>query len=73
MEPRNERDFLTARFQEEKERDGLVDMKFFFGQVSEQTVDDVCGEVNRLHRLVEEGKYEVVERWGDSQGVAPAL
>ena len=47
--------------------DGLVDLKFFFGQVSESTVGDVCEEVNRLYKLVDEGKYTKLERWGDAK------
>ena len=49
MEPRKERDLLVDHFQRMKKDEGLVDMKFFFGQVSEATVDDFCEEVNRLY------------------------
>ena len=59
---------LADRFQAMKADGGLVDMKFFFGQVSESTVDDFCEEVNRLYKLVEEGKYKKVEKWGDGKG-----
>lgn len=68
MEPQKERDLLTTRFQEKKKHDGLVDMKFFLGQVSEHAVDDVCEEVNRLYKLVEEGKCKSVPSWGDRKG-----
>ena len=44
-------------------------MKFFFGQVSEATVDDFCEEVNRLYKLVEDGKYTKVESWEDGKGL----
>ena len=60
---------LADRFQRMKADDGLVDMRFFFGQVSESTVDDFCEEVNRLYKLVKEGKYTKVEDWGDGKGL----
>ena len=49
-----------------------MDMKFFFGRVSEATVDDFCEEVNRLYRLVEEGKFTEISHWGDAKGL-PAI
>lgn len=70
MESPKERDMLRKRFQQLKENDGLVDMKFFLGQVSEHTVDDVCEEVNRLYKLVEEGKCKLVTSWGDGKGLS---
>ena len=69
MDSRAERALLTERFQRMKANDGLVDLKFFFGQVSESTVSAVCEEVNRLYRLVDEGKYTKLERWGDAKGL----
>ena len=69
MESQKERDLLTERFQRMKEKEGLVDMKFFFGQVSETTVDDFCEEVNRLYKLVEEGRYKTVKTWGDGKNL----
>ena len=69
MEPRKERDLLVDHFQRMKKDEGLVDMKFFFGQVSEATVDDFCEEVNRLYRLVDEGKFTKVKSWGDAKGL----
>ena len=60
---------LAARFQRMRDEEGLVDMKFFFGQVSEATVDDFCEEVNRLHKFVEEGKFTEIKHWGDSKGL----
>ena len=54
-----------------KSNDGLVDMKFFFGQVSESTVDSFCEQVNRLYKLVEDGKYKEVKSWGDAKGLPP--
>ena len=61
---------LVARFQAMKANDGLKDLKFFFGQVSEATVDDFCEEVNRLYKLVDEGKCTKVDDWGDGEGIA---
>jgi hypothetical protein len=69
MEPRKERDLLVERFQRMKKDEGLVDMKFFFGEVSEATVDDFCEEVNRLYKLVDEGKFTKVESWDDAKGL----
>jgi len=65
MEKRTERQQLVDRFQRMKAEDGLLDMKFFFGPVSETTVDGFCEEVNRMYRFVEEGKYTEVTEWGD--------
>lgn len=59
---------LAARFQAMKEN-GLKDLKFFFGKVSEATTDEFCEEVNRLYRLVEEGKYTDVDDWEDGKGL----
>ena len=69
MEPQKERDLLAARFKRMKAENGLVDLKFFFGQVSECTVDDFCGEVNRLYKLVDDGKCTKLEDWGDAVGL----
>ena len=60
---------LASRFEKMRAESGLVDMKFFFGQVAESTVDDFCEEVNRLHKLVEEGKCTKVEGWSDAKGL----
>ena len=69
MGSRKERDLLVERFQRMRKDDGLLDMKFFFGQVSEYTVDDFCEEVNRLYKLVGEGKCTKLDRWGDGKGL----
>ena len=69
MEPQGARDQLASRFQKMKEEGGLLDMKFFFGQVSETTVDGFCEEVNRLHKLVEEGRFTEIKCWGDAKGL----
>ncbi len=60
------REALLTRFHKMKE-EGLRDMKFFLGKVSESTVEEVCGEVNRLYDEVAKGNVKVVESWGDSQ------
>ncbi len=69
MESQKEQAALVKRFQRMKDEDGLVDLKFFFGQVSESTVDDFYEEVNRLYKLVEDGKYTKIKRWGDAKGL----
>ena len=63
-----EQQTLVARFQAMK-ANGLKDLKFFFGQVSESTVDDFCEEVNRLYKLVDEGKCTKIDDWGDGVGL----
>jgi len=60
---------LFARFQAKTADDGLKDMKFFFGRVSESTVDTFCEEVNRLYRLVDEGKCTRIDDWDDGKGL----
>ena len=62
---------LASRFQEMKEEEGLLDMKFFFGEVSETTEEGFCEEVNRMYKLVDEGRCQKVERWGDFKGELP--
>ena len=69
MEPQGARDQLASRFQEMKETGGLLDMKFFFGHVSEATVDGFCEEVNRLYKLVDEGRFTEIRSWDDSKGL----
>jgi hypothetical protein len=66
MNVHTEQQKLVARFQAMKEN-GLKDLKFFFGQVSESTTDAFCEEVNRLYRLVEEGRFTDVADWGDGK------
>lgn len=62
MTNKTERQKLAERFQVMKARDGLTDMKFHLGQVSETTTDAVCGEVNRLLDNLESGKvHEVID------------
>lgn len=56
---------LLADFQAKK-ANGLKDMKFFLGKVSESTVEDVCAEVMQLYDAVAQGNAKVVESWKDS-------
>ena len=56
---------LAERFTEMK-RSGLKDMKFFLGQVSEETVEDVCTDVNRVLKMNDDGQYTVLDKWGDT-------
>jgi hypothetical protein len=69
MNVHTEQESLVARFQAMKTNDGLKDLKFFFGQVSESTTDAFYAEVNRLYKLVDEGKYTEVDNWGDGVGL----
>lgn len=69
MTTQTEQAKLVERFHKMTAEDGLRDMKFFFGQVAEATVDEFCGEVNRLYTLVEEGKFTKIESWGDGKGL----
>lgn len=63
---------LVRRFEEMKAA-GLRDMKFFLGSVSEETVEAVCAEVNRLHDMVDKGKdVKEMTSWGDSNRQHPA-
>lgn len=59
------RETLVADFQAKKAA-GLKDMKFFLGNVTESTVEDVCAEVNRLYAEVAKGNVKTLESWGDS-------
>jgi hypothetical protein len=59
------REQLLATF-EEKKAAGLKDMKFFFGNVTESTVDEVCADVNKLYAEVAKGNVKAVEAFGDS-------
>lgn len=48
-------------FREEKEKNGLVDMKFCVGDVSEATPESFCREANSI----QEGAFKV-HTWDDS-------
>lgn len=60
---------LQTKFRAMREN-GLRDMKFSLGKVSESTVEDVCAVVNRVLADVDDGKAKTVEKWGDSNRVA---
>jgi len=59
------KDELLSTFAQKKEH-GLKDMKFFFGNVKESTVEDVCAEVNRLYAEEKKGNVKTIESWADS-------
>jgi len=69
MTTQTEQQQLVARFHAMKTNEGLLDLKFFFGQVSESTTDSFCAAVNKLYRLVDEGKYTDLDCWGDGVGL----
>ena len=58
MARQTERQRLSERFHTMKTSDGLTDMKFHLGKVSEATTEAVCAEVNRLLDNVESGKVQ---------------
>ena len=62
-----ERQRLLERFQAMKATQGLTDIKFHLGKVSEATTEDVYAEVNRLLDNVENGKVQKLSEWGDSR------
>jgi hypothetical protein len=41
-------------------------MKFFFGDVTESTVDEVCADVNKLYAEVAKGNVKTLKAFGDS-------
>lgn len=59
-----ERHGLSQRFEKMK-AEGLTDMKFFLGETSNATVEEVCGDVNRVLDRLADGKFTVVEKWDD--------
>lgn len=63
-----ERQKLAERFQEMKAQ-GLTDMKFHLGRVSEATTEAVCAEVNKLLDNINSGKVQRLDSWGDSRRV----
>lgn len=50
---------------EELRRQGLVDMKFFVGEVSDATTEDFCAEFLRLDQLICDGECQPLD-FGDS-------
>ena len=65
MNVSTERHALTRRFNKMKDNDGLLDMKFFLGDTSEATVEQVCGDVNHVLELYKDNKGREVTSWGD--------
>lgn len=61
----NAKDILSADFQAKKAH-GLRDLKFFIGNVSGKTVEEVCSDVNHVFASIEAGNYIVLEAWNDS-------
>ncbi len=59
------RDTLTADFQAKK-ANGLKDLKFFFGNVSDSTVEGFCAAVNKIYAEVAKGNVIHQKSWGDS-------
>ncbi len=57
---------LQTNFRAMQENQGLRDMKFSLGKVSESTVEDVCVVVNRVLDEVDGGRAKTVAEWGDS-------
>jgi hypothetical protein len=56
-----ERQRLADRFNVMKSKDGLTDMKFHLGSVSETTTEAVCGAVNfMLDKLQRNEVYKLV-------------
>ncbi len=62
----SERETLLDRFQAMTAENGLRDMKFFLGKVSETTVEAVCEVVNKVYHLVESGDFKEVNTWCES-------
>lgn len=55
---------FEQRFQELREQ-GLVDMKFFVGEVSDATAEEFCEEFVQMEALILEGKVRPLD-FGDS-------
>ena len=55
-----ERQKLNERFRAMKASDGLLDMKFTLGKVSEASTEQVCREINRMLDAfeLEEGRWD---------------
>ena len=72
MTRQTERQRLVERFQSMKAQDGLTDMKFHLGRVSEATTEAVCAEVNKLLDNILDDKVQRLTSWGDSRRKALA-
>ena len=62
MTTQTERQRLNSRFENMKASQGLLDMKFQLGKVSETTTEAVCAEVNRMVDNFEKGLGFVLVR-----------
>ncbi len=58
-------ELLQQRYEKLKE-EGLIDIKFAFGSLSEATLDEVCGSINAALDAVERKDYVEFPRVGDS-------
>jgi hypothetical protein len=61
------REILTADFQAKKKDKGLKDLKFFLGNVSDSTVEDVCAVVLKVYDEVDKKNFIIQKSWNDSQ------
>jgi len=66
MATKTEREKLSDRFHAMKASDGLLDMKFHLGRVSEATTDQVCGRINAMLDDYADGRVHWIESWKDS-------
>ena len=66
MATQTEREKLAARFHAMKAADGLQDMKFHLGRVSEATTDQVCGRINSMLDDYAEDRVHWIDSWKDS-------
>jgi hypothetical protein len=46
---------------------GLLDIKFCFGPLSEETDESVCGSINDALDAIERGEYDEMPLLGDSR------
>lgn len=70
MTTKTERETLQDRFLKMKATEGLVDIKFHLGQVSETTTEAVCAQVNTLLDAVRDGKVRMLDKWNDTRQAA---
>lgn len=52
---------LAETYRVKRERDGLVDAKFYVANAKEAVHETVCGEVNRLDEAVARGDVFVLD------------
>lgn len=70
MTTKTEREMLQDRFQQMKASEGLIDMKFHLGQVSETTTEAVCKQVNSLLDSVKNSNVRMLPSWNDARQAA---